>query len=163
MPASSPVELTLFDFVDEFASQVRMGNPKARETVVGSSRIVVFCESFFDQFFAKVLHSAITGFDPDSKRKAARMAEQLKGEPPSSAELRALVALFESFCDMYLDVIKGSYGAAEITYARFHQNYMRRLLERAGRWAEQVPYPDLAARIAQARSVYTEAIGAMRW
>ncbi len=162
MPTSSPIELTLFDFVDEFAQQIQMGSPTPLEVVTVSSGIVVFCESFFDQLFAHVLDCPITGFDPESKRAASRLAEEMKGAE-TSTELRALVALFEKFCDMYLDVIKGSYGAAEITYRRFHQTYMRRLLDRAGRWAEQASHSDLAARIAQARNAYDQAIGAMRW
>ncbi len=163
MPTSSPIELTLFNFVDEFAFQITSGTPGPLEEVADSSSIIVFCESFFDQLFAHALDCPITGFDPDSKRKAARLAEELKGDAQTSLELRALVALFESFCDMYLEVIKGSYGAAKITYTRFHQNYMRRLLDKAQKWAEQAPYPDLALRITQASSIYTQAVGARKW
>jgi hypothetical protein len=163
MPPTWPIELSLFDFVDDFARQITGGHPKPSEVVEQSAGIVVFCESFFDQLFAQVLDCPITGFDPTSKRKASRLAAGLAGPLAGSPNLRALVALFEGFCDMYLDVIKGSYGSSEITYLRFHDNYMQRLLKRALAWAKEAPYDDLAARIESAQQGYSAAIGAMRW
>ena len=163
MLPQSPIELSLFDFVDEFARGLEGGVPEGSDSVVDNSTVVMFCESFFDQLFASVLHCPITGFDTRSKHKAARLAEKSRTATPLSQELRKLVSLFESFCDMYQDVIKGSYGAGEITYSKFHQKYMSRLLERAELWAGQEGYSDLQTRIAAARTRYDEAVEGMLW
>lgn len=163
MPAASPIELKIFDFIDDFARKIRGGNPTPSTVVVQTDGIVVFCESFFDQLFVRVLGASITGFDPPSKRKGVALVSRETGPLANSASLRALVTLFESFCDMYQDVIEGSYGAAEITYARFHDRYMSRLLDRALAWAREGSSQELADRIALAHLVYSDAIGAMQW
>jgi hypothetical protein len=160
---TSPISLELFDFFDEFASGVLAGEPQPLAAVTDDARIVVFCTSFFDQFFAEVLHRPIEGFTPQSKRLAARLAEELRKEESVPGELRSLIALFEKFCDVYSELISGSYGVGEITYKQFHEKYVRRLLERAEAWAEKAQYPDLSARIHSAREVYDHAIQAMKW
>jgi hypothetical protein len=64
---------------------------------------------------------------------------------------------------MYQDVIGGSYGAEDITYGAFHDKYLSRLLDRALAWAREVPFEDLADRIALAQLACADAVGAMRW
>ena len=118
---------------------------------------------FFDQLFARVLKRPIRGFASESKRMAVRLAEELKSENSEPRELRALIALFEKFCDVYSELIAGSYGAGNITYKQFHERYVRRLLTRAEAWARVAPYPDLAARIRDALTAYDNAIEAMQW
>jgi hypothetical protein len=162
MLMNSPIELRLFDFVDEFAREVDTGTREPGEELPKGAQIVVFCQSFFDQLFAKVLKHPITGLDPESKRKAARLAEELKVKGVSP-ELRRLIVLFEGFCDLYAEVVDGSYGAETITYRQFHEKYMVRLLDRAWTWAVHASYPDLAERIDQARTTYKHAIEAKNW
>src|SRR4051794_34437397 len=112
MPA--PIELSLFDFVDEFATEMRRDGLKdglnPLDTLAANSRIVTFCESFFVQFFANVLNTEIDGFDSQSKRAASDLAVGLRDDK-AKASVRALIALFEKFCDMYADIIGGAYGA----------------------------------------------------
>ena len=163
MPTTSPVETSVFDFVDDFARRITRGDPKPLETVAESSSIITFCKSFFDQFFASVLDCPITSFDPDAKRQAARLAEQRRGDPSTPDEVRRLITLFEKFCDMYQGVIRGSYGAEAITYAEFHRNYVRLLLDRALQWAQQAQQQALADRIILARRTYADAVAAMKW
>ncbi|MGH9126910.1 MAG: hypothetical protein ACRDZ8_19595 [Acidimicrobiales bacterium] len=163
MPPSSPIELDLFDFVDIFARAVKAGDPQPRRVVSPGDGAVVFCGGFFEQLFRRVLASPISGFDPASKRRAARLVEGAGGAQAVSPGLLALVTFFESFCDMYQDVLEGSYGSAEITYAEFHTRYLSRLIERALVWAREVPYEALADRIALAQLVYADAIVAMQW
>jgi hypothetical protein len=160
---TSPIALELFDFVDEFAGEVHAGKLQPLDVVTGSAQIVVFCESLFDQLFANVLKRPIEGFTPGSKRSAARLAEEPKNKTSVPRELRSLIALFEKFCDMYSELISGSYGVGEITYKQFHEKYVRRLLERCEAWAEKAPYPDLSSRIHSALEGYDDAILAMKW
>jgi hypothetical protein len=64
---SSPVALELF----EFARDVREGHITAFQVVAGDDTIVIFSESFFDQFFANVLKRPIKQFSAASKRDAS--------------------------------------------------------------------------------------------
>jgi hypothetical protein len=158
----SPIEPSLFDFVDEFAREVKKGEPGSLDTVAANSRIVTFCQNFFVQFFANVLCREIEGFDPQAKRAAADIAIKLQ-DAPNTAPTRALIGLFEKFCDMYADVLGGAYGAGDITYVRFHRQYMTRLLQRAQDWARSEGQAALAERIARSRARYDEAVGSMKW
>lgn len=159
----SPISLALFDAIDDFARDVRGGDPKPLAAVTVGVEIIVFCESFFDQLFANVLNCQIQGFNPQSQNSASRLAEELKRDPNSSAPLRSLIGLFENFCEVYSQLISGSYAEGEITYRQFHELYVSRLLERAKAWAEKSDLPDLADRIDSALEVYDNAILAMKW
>jgi hypothetical protein len=160
---SSPVALELFDFVDEFARDVRGGKITAFQVVVGDDTIVIFSESFFDQFFANVLSRPIKQFSAASKRDAGRLAEELRSEAAATRESRALIALFEGFCDMYGELINGSYGAGDIPYRDFHGAYLSPLLEEAEAWAAQAQEPDLLARVKAASKAEREAVSAAKW
>jgi hypothetical protein len=160
----SPISLELFDFIDDFARAVRAGNPRPSAAVTEGAEIVVFCESFFDQLFANVLKRPIEGFTSSSQKIAARLAEAMhKQEPPPLKELRALIALFEGFCEMHEELILGSYAAGQISYGEFHNKYMCELLALAGDWASAAGKRELAERIETALTVYDEATGAKRW
>lgn len=159
---SAEIEPSLFDFVDEFADQIKEGELGSLDTLAANSGIITFCESFFVQFFANVLGQEIEGFDPVAKRAAAGIVVDLQGDKTKAPD-RALISLFEKFCDMYADVLAGAYGAADITYMSFHQQYMRRLLQRAGEWAKAHGHDDLGQRIEQSRKRYDEAVKSRKW
>ena len=161
---SSPLDPRLFDFVRDFARDVEQGTVAKLETVEASSPIIAFCESFFEQFMGDVLSSPITGFDQESKRNAAGIAERLKDEAPEDNKAtRLILALFERFCDLHADVVGGTYGAGSITYQRFHADYMRRLLAAAEEWARAGKQAPLREAIASARAAYDAALGAQGW
>ena len=48
----------------------------------------------------------------------------------------AFIALFEGLCDMYTEVVQGSYGGEAITYEDFHQNHTIELLDESYSWAK---------------------------
>jgi hypothetical protein len=158
----SPIELSLFDFVDEFATEISKDGLNPLDTLAANSRIIEFCESFFVQFFANVLHTEIEGFDSQSKRAASGIAIALKDDKTKKL-VRVLIALFEKFCDMHADVIGGAYGAAEITYTTFHRQYIQRLLRRAAEWAKMAQLAELEARIVQSQKRYDEAAKSRKW
>lgn len=108
---SSPIALELFNFIDEFARDVRAGEITADQTVTSDDTIVIFGEAFFDQFFANVLKSPIEQFSATSKREAGRLAEELRSEQGATAASRALIALFE-------DGYHGWLCAEALTHAR---------------------------------------------
>jgi hypothetical protein len=160
MPPACPIELHLFDFVDEFAESVKSGKIKDVEDVEASSGIVEFCEEFFNQFLAAV-GVPVLGFGPTSKAKASAAAIKRRDDP-AEVTVRSLLALFEKFCDLHSEVLGGDYGSAKITYEEFHADYMRKLLARAAEWAEG-DYPQLAVRVKAAHEVYDEALEAKGW
>jgi hypothetical protein len=160
---SSQLDPALFAFVRDFAADVETGTVGKLETVEASSPIIMFCESFFEQFMGDVLGSPITGFDQESKRTAAGIAERLKLDAPGDTATRRVLALFERFCDVHADVVGGTYGAGSITYQRFHADYMRRLLEAAEKWAEASEQTELKDAIASARAAYDAALRAQGW
>jgi hypothetical protein len=157
-----PVEPSLFDFISDFAEEVKVGKVDADGALEASSPIIAFCEGFFAQFFANELKQPITGFDFDSKRVAAGLAERRRGGDNQKEE-RSLIALFEKFCGVYTDVISGNYGGGSIAYRAFDADYMRRLLERALRWAERAGYGELVEAIDPAKDVYESAIRRAEW
>jgi hypothetical protein len=160
---SSQLDPRLFGFVHDFAGDVEKGTVGKLDTVEASSPIIVFCESFFEQFMGDVLGSPITGFDQESKRAAAGIAERLKVDAPGEKATRRVLALFERFCDVHADVVGGTYGAGSITYQRFQADYMRRLLEAAEGWAEVSGQTALRDAIAAARAAYDKALRAQGW
>jgi hypothetical protein len=157
---SGSIELSLFDFIDDFADEVQDESIDRDDTVEKSSPIISFCETFFDQFFAALGHN-ISGFNDDAKRDASELAERLRLRADTKP-MRVVIALFEEFCEMYDDVL-GSYGSGSITYDEFHADYMTRLLKRANQWANAKGLDALAERITAARTVYDTAIKAKRW
>jgi hypothetical protein len=160
---SSQLDPRLFEFVHDFAADVEKGTVGKLDTVEASSPIIVFCESFFEQFMGDVLGSPITGFDQESKRTAAGIAERLKVDVPGDKATRRVLALFERFCDVHADVVGGTYGAGSITYQRFHADYMRRLLEAGEDWADASGQTALRDVIAAARVAYDKALRAQGW
>lgn len=104
---TSPIEPSLFDFVETFAGEVADGSVTGTGTVEESSAIIDFCESFFDQFFANVVRVPILGFGPTSKALAARAAVDLRDDEMAKP-VRSLIALFEKFCDLHGGVTSGA-------------------------------------------------------
>jgi hypothetical protein len=158
----SPIEPSLFDFVDEFATEITKNHPGPFETLAANSRIITFCESFFVQLFANVFSTTIEGFDTEAKRLAAGFAVDLE-EDDTAAPLRALLSLFESFCAMYEDLMGGMSGGSEITYVELHSQYISLLLERAKDWAQAEEHQDLAERASQAQRSYEQAAKSQSW
>jgi hypothetical protein len=161
---NKPIDLSLFDFIEEFATEVQEGNVDLGETVATSSPIVTFCESFFEQFFAAMDYEISGLFDYTAKEEAAELALRLRHEnEEGTLHTRAVIALFESFCDMYDDAEGGLYGYGPVSYRKFYTDYMKRLLRRAHEWAETEGIDELAERIAYVGSIYDRAMKSQRW
>ena len=160
---SAPIELSLFDFVDEFAAEVEIGSVEGQHTLEEDSPLLIdFCEAFFDQFFAALGYN-ISSFHPASKRQASELVERLRLKEGDTQHTRMIITLFESFCDMYEDIADGSYGSWSVTYAEFHADYMLRLLEGAQEWAATEGFKELVDRITDACNAYNVAITAKGW
>lgn len=159
---SAPIELSLFDFVDEFAAEVEMGNFEGWDTVEEDSLLMTFCESFFDQFFAALGYN-ISGFDSKDKRKASELVERLRVAKEDMKHTRAIIALYESFCDMHDDIVESSYGSRAVTYEEFHTDYVSRLLMQAQEWAEAEGFEELADRITNACTRYDAVVITEGW
>lgn len=159
---STPIDLRLFDFIEEFAAEVQKGSVDLGETVEKNSLIVTFCESFFEQFFAALDYEISGLFDYTAKEEAAELVVRLRLEK-GTEHTRAVIALFEFFCDMYADVEGGLYGNGPVSYRRFYTDYMKRLLRRAREWAKTEGVDELAERIAYVSTIYDRAMKSQRW
>jgi hypothetical protein len=160
---SAPIALSLFDFVDEFAAEVKIGSIEGLDPVEEDSSLLIdFCETFFVQFFGP-LGCNIRSFDAVSKRQASELVERLRLQEGDTQHTRVIITLFESFCDMYEDIADGSYGSWSVTYEEFHTDYMSRLLEGAQEWANVEGFKELADRITDACYAYNVTITAKGW
>ena len=160
---TSPIEESLFDFIDDFADQLAAGKVRRWDTIERSSDMLAFCESFFDQFFGS-LGSAISGFGRKSKRNAGELAERLRlDEKDTSEDSRRLIVMFEEFCDMYSDLSSNYSSGSDVTYDVFHEDYLTRLLELAGDWAASTGQQSLAARIENCSRKYEDAVEGTEW
>ncbi|GIM89299.1 hypothetical protein [Paractinoplanes toevensis] len=158
-----PIEESLFDFIDDFANQLKTGKIGRWDTVERSSDMLAFCESFFDQFFGS-LGSSITGFGRKSKQNAGELAERLhRDEPDSTRDARRIIVMFEEFCDMYSDLSSNYSSGSDVTYDIFHEDYLTRLLGLAGDWATNTGQESLAARIEQCSRTYEDAVEDTEW
>ena len=103
------------------------------------------------------------GFGRREKRAAGELAERLRvANEPRSKHVRAIIVLYEEFCDMHED-IQGSYGEDHVTFQAFHVDYIPRLLFRTEEWATSESHEDLASRVLGARDGYVTAIEASGW
>jgi hypothetical protein len=140
----SEIELTLFDFIDEVVHDIEQGVLEGESRVESGSTILVFCQGFFDQFFA-ALGENITGFRAKAKRDAAAFVERLRSRTePAMEQARKIIVAFEEFCDLAKDVL-GDYTDTSITFERV-ADFVRRLLRSTQHWAELSDKAALAAR-----------------
>jgi hypothetical protein len=163
------VEPKLFDFASEFAVRVGQGRVHADDSVSEGDEMVVFSESFFEQFFSQVVGKRIVGFDRSSQSDVGELLEASRLNPAKSAmtpRVRDLLVLFEKFCDVYFDAI---YGTDEtITLSDFYDEYVHPLLVRADAWAQSIAsesdaHRALADRAARARQECEAAVAAAGW
>jgi hypothetical protein len=163
------VEPSLFDFVDGFAARVREGQVHAVDSVSDGDDLVVFGESFFDQFFSSAVGKRITGFDPTSQSEVGLWLEESKLNPAKhgwTGEVRDVIVMFEKFCDVYFDAIYGTDGS--ITLSEFYKEYVDLLLVRAAAWAQSVAsesdaHQALADRAVRAQQECEAAVEAAGW
>jgi hypothetical protein len=155
-----PVELALFDLLDEYSAAIVAGEVTSGRRVATSSKIIIFLQSFFEQLFASCFALQLEAFDDESKR----MSVELRHGRDVTEKLRPVVSAFEEVCDLYPDIIGASYGGgSEATFRRFHKRYLPRLLRSAAAWANGADERDLAARITESAQAYNSAIGAAKW
>jgi hypothetical protein len=152
-----PVEPTLFDLVKSYAADITAGHVNPTKPLKLTTPIIVFCQNFFLQFFQNELATEILGVDDASKRIAARIALTLEREGTRPATL-ALVAWYENFCDIFPNVVALSYGGSRGFFLHFHQEHVKRLLDRAGSWSVERSYDALTPVIRDAREVYAAAV-----
>lgn len=154
------VSESLFDIVDEYAKDIRDGKAVPKRSLSRSSKLLLFCESFFEQFFRGEFDLRIQAFDQEEKRKAVRL--RLQDDRPSP-EARRLIALFERLCDEYPDFVGAGYGGSPSAWKRFHRQHVPRLLERAHSWATTKGSSTLSDRISASRRGYDGALAGADW
>lgn len=151
----------LLELIDEYVEQLNSGVAISGNIVPQTSPVISFMENAFAQFFENATHNEITGFDYKAKKKAARLRLTMKAS--LSAETRAIMALFEQYCDIHEDVLGAGYGGQASVLDDFHFKYVARLLERILALAEQLGDEELRQHTATSLVAFIAAIEAHDW
>jgi hypothetical protein len=151
-----PVEPTLFSLVEQYADSINSGKVDAERGLPRDASIVVFCQTFFQQFFEHEYSLEITGTDGKSKSSAIRLRLRLEGEHGKGPTTR-LIELFQDLCDAWPDILGWTYGGSEEEFEEFHVVYVPRLLKRIEAWAKEHGYDAIADRSRAAAKVYIPA------
>jgi hypothetical protein len=151
----------LLDSIDEYVDQLNAGTAISDNVVPETSPVISFMENAFAQFFENETHSEITGFDSKAKKKASRLRRTKKAD--LSAEARAIIALFEQYCDIHDDVLGAGYGGQESVLEEFHFKYVVRLLERISALATHKDDDELREHTETSLLAFVEAIEHYDW
>jgi hypothetical protein len=150
------VEPSLFKFVTTYAEGLAAGKISPNAKLKVTAPIIVFCQNFFLQFFENVVGKPITSIGTASKRVAATVMVTTKDTAPG--EELALVQSFEELCDIYPDVLALGYGGSVASFAKFHERFIPRLLERIDAWAQTTTDDGLKSAAAESRERYEAAL-----
>jgi len=152
---------TLFDLVVQYAAELQSGIEFKNSVVPETSPILTFCQNAFAQFFDNELDSEIHGFDFRLKLKAARLRRKRKDD--LSQQAKALISLYEQFCDIYDSVLGAGYGGSASVLEAFHTRFVVRLLERLRALFGAKMNRELRARADEALTTYKAAIKDYDW
>lgn len=136
-----PVEPKLFLLVERYANGLSSGEVAPEDEL--APEVVAFCVNFFQQFLQNEAGLEITGIDDASKEAAIRRRLEL-GQDKRTLPVRRLIVMFQDLCDMWPDIVEGSYESSESPSRQFHKIYMPRLLKRIEDWAGASGYSDIA-------------------
>ena len=155
-----PIAPGLFNLVRRYAKQLAASGLPKKDPLRRDATIVVFCQTFFQQFFATEFEYEIEAVDQESKREAARLrVEAAKAD--THKEALALVRSFEDLCDMWPDVLGFTYGGVSSEFRRFHVKYVPTLLDRITRWAASAGLEEIASAANDSLAEWTKA--AKKW
>jgi hypothetical protein len=106
--------------------------------------VVLFCEAFFQAFFAMEFQQDVVTASDEEKRRAVRRRLKLRQKEP---EVRRLIASFEELCDLWPDIQQSSYEEPSPGFTReFHEAYLEPLLTRIAAWASDRGYTEITKR-----------------
>jgi hypothetical protein len=150
--AGHSISLALFDLIKQSAAAISKNPAEIEATVQSNTKVLEFCEDFFNQFLKSVAGISISGFDPKDKEEVARARLRKK----LAAPVRAVMAQYEKMCDFYFEL----QGSVHLPGAerRFRVTYMTRLLTRIERWAKSTEDQALVLSVATAAKEYVEAV-----
>lgn len=147
------IEPSVFDFIDEIASEVKEGEP-----LKSDSTFITFGESFFDQFFGVLGHTT-RGFRADAKRRAVAFIHSLP-DSAGKAEARRVLVAFEEFCDIRRES-QGNYDGYVVDLDDAI-SLLERIVTAAGAWVDAVPTTDDTPPLQEAISEAASKIEAMQ-
>ena len=153
-----PIEPGLFALVRREASQIAAGELKGDMYLKGTP-IVLFCQSFYEQFFAHVVGKPLTAINQEAKTEAARQ-RLLLGD--SELERRKVLAKFEDLCDLWDGALGFGYDSSTEELHRFVQQWVPAFLDVVTSWAESVGDTALHAAADTARGDYVKAVASYR-
>lgn len=155
------VSPALFDSIDEYVEQLEAGTALSGTVVPETSPIISFTENAFAQFFENGVGKEIIGFDTMAKIEAARLRRAGKEKLPKP--VRALISLFEQFCDIHDDVLGAGYGGQASVLRDFHSKLVIRLLQRLGALADALGDGELRDRASSSLEAFSHAIDGFAW
>lgn len=162
------VDPSVFDFIDELAAQIRAGRVHRTDSIRLHSRPVVFCDSFFGQFFGS-LGCDISGFGTRSRESVAAFAIRSREQYPNDVEyskIRILTVRFEKFCEIHDDIEGNGYGRSRssVSYGKLHDEYLPDLLDLIIEWSQlSTDRGDITAAAVRSKTKYAEAVRETEW
>jgi hypothetical protein len=148
-----PIHPDLFGQVDHYiaASSAASGGSVPPEQ---NKAIVLFYQSFFQQFF-QVLGHEIIGFSLDSERKAIALRRSLTR--PGDLPTRRVIARFETLCQLEAELTAGQYLYSSDTFLQFHTQNLGNIMRDISIWAASAGQPEIERRAKQALEAYDKA------
>lgn len=157
---ASPISPELFGLLAQYARDVLGGRIQLGAKPRKTSPVIVFCQSFYAQFFENVIGTEITAIDLEAKRASVRARHRLKEaqDEPGIPETILLLTWFERFCDIYADVLALGYGGLRSRFVDFLRGYVEKLLVRSLAWANAQQLQPLAAEMENALTLLRQAL-----
>jgi hypothetical protein len=152
----SPIALGLFDRVRDYARLLAKDGLSTKKPLKRDATIIVFCQTFFQQFFEYKFAYELTAVDAQAKLEATRLRVAAEQDGVGD-EAIALVRSFEDLCDMWPDVLGFTYGGLSTEFRRFHVDYIPRLLKRISGWATADGLADIATAAQSASGEWDKA------
>lgn len=155
VPRASPIEPTLFDRVVAYAGLIENHTVSIDNYVKKTTGIVIFCQSFFEQFSKNVLGATLRAFDADAKAVAVHLRLELGDR---DLPKQRLIAEFEALCELWDGALGFEYDSSRDDVREFHKNFMPDLLTDIVDWSRTTADTPLIDAASQARDVYSRAI-----
>lgn len=150
------IEETLFDYITEYADDIKAHRVNASDAIRGDDVLLIFAENFVAQFSMNFLHRHIVGFTSRSKVEMTSARRKLQ-KSQRSLKAQSLMLHLEPLFSLVPEL---SYGNSEDEAHAFRLEYFHEFLQKIVDWlAEQGTEAASLAAASDALRAYEEAMG----